>query len=90
MSLDFQWYSLKLLRHLCDCQSFGFWHKIDGEIQKVGCRADKDQKGERLSVLQQNGKGKGDEPIGNPIDENSDRHGRISSIEWKDLRNAVS
>ncbi len=90
LSSNVKWDSFKLLRHLCHCQSFSFWYVVYGKVQKVCSGGHKAKKCKRLRILEQNGKGKGDKPICNPINENTDSHGCISSVQWKDLRNTIS
>ena len=66
-TLHIQWNVIKLRRHLGNRQTFRFRHKVVGKIQKVRRRGDEYQECKGLRKLQQNGKGKSHQPIGDPL-----------------------
>ena len=73
----------KGFRHLQYGQSLGLGDKPNRKVQKVSGRSHENEKGVRLSVLQQDGKGKGHQPVSDPVDKDANRHGRISGVEWE-------
>jgi hypothetical protein len=62
-----QWHGIEFHGQLRHRQSFRLWHKTFGKVQEKGRGPHKDEKGIWLSMLHQNGEGKGYQPIRDPI-----------------------